>query len=192
MRARHGAVSGGIGVSAHARAWSISLARVAWLAAHPASASIAIATITVRMVPAPMHELALRTAPVNPEIVETVRVAAIISPFSTYRIVREIAPGPTIAQIMREIGIDPRANARIFDGARLIADSERETHRPAPGAIVTIRVVPSPPALIAVAIAAAEAAATAAATSAAVTGTVAAAIGVSTTVASAILSTVVP
>jgi hypothetical protein len=120
-----------------------------------------------------MHELALRTAPVNPEIVETVRVAAIISPFSTYRIVREIAPGPTIAQIMREIGIDPRANARIFDGARLIADSERETHRPAPGAIVTIRVVPSPPALIAVAIAAAEAAAASAATAAVTTGALA-------------------
>ncbi len=38
---------------------------------------------------------------ITPKVVATVRVAAILSPFSTFRTVREFVPGMTVAVIMR-------------------------------------------------------------------------------------------
>lgn len=80
--------------------------------------------------------------------VETVpnslRVVACPRPFSIERVDRIVEAGLSVAEIMRETGINPdRVQARVFLDDRFIERAYWERVRPKPGHVVTVRVIPS-------------------------------------------------
>ncbi|MBX9658567.1 MAG: hypothetical protein K2X00_08360 [Nitrospiraceae bacterium] len=75
---------------------------------------------------------------------KTVNLMACPRPFSTKRIERELPEGSTIADMMREIGLNPdHLFARVFIDDRLILKAEWEFATPKASQLVTVRVIPT-------------------------------------------------
>jgi hypothetical protein len=144
----------------------------------------------------------LQTAAIEPEIVRTVHVTAILSPFSTYRIVREVASGRSVSDILVELGLPPDVPARIMlsnFGARfddglhllLVAKEERERTIPRPGALLVVRVVPGYVAIPAILAIAASATAASTATAVGVSATTAALIAATASAVAGLVGTLI-
>ncbi len=131
---------------------------------------------------------------VAPDSVDLVHIVALRHPFRTHRVLAELIPGSSIADMMRTLGIEPTIPARVFLGDRIVMPDERECVYPELGQTLTLRVVPAGGGrgkdveLLTIAIAAVATAATAglgaalAAPAAAGTAGASAAAGASTTV----------
>ena len=71
-----------------------------------------------------------------------VHVAARTSPFLAERIRLEVAAGGSVGDLLAAMRLPRDVPARIFVTSRLVPDSDRERIFPAPGDVVTIRVIP--------------------------------------------------
>lgn len=124
-----------------------------------------------------LNELIPTPKPVIPEVIRTARAVAVRSPFHDRREIREVPVGMSVADIMDLFAIKPEMNARVFLNGEMVLPAQRYSTVIEAGNLVTIRVIPQPPLIIAGIIAAAEAAAAAAASAAAAVGGIAASIG---------------
>jgi predicted phage tail protein len=85
---------------------------------------------------------------VNPACatLETARpatIAAVTHPFRNERIIIELPPGGSVANVMRTLGVDPTRPARVFIDDRIVTLEQRDGIFLKPGQTLTIRVVPA-------------------------------------------------